>query len=108
MGELTLQEIMLGLTFLVTAVNLINSWRNAKSRSLSGEPVIAELGKELIAIRSDLTYIRQSADQQTASSTANHEAMNQRIIAMNNRIGDMLERLAKVETAVKMLQEKSK
>ena len=93
MSNLTLQEIMVALTFTAMIITMINGARQMKAYARATDPAIIEIQKELIKMRTDVTYIRTSADTQATGTTT-----------MSQRIDGIMERLVQLEAAVKMLQ----
>jgi len=62
-NAITLQEIMLGLTFLLTFFNVYNNLRNARHNSIANDPTISGINVTLAELQKDITHIRQTADQ---------------------------------------------
>jgi len=68
MSTLTLQEIMLGLTFLLTLLNILNGWNAARSRKVASDPAITDIREQMIKLSVDLTYLRSMSDKYTANA----------------------------------------
>ena len=86
MSDLTLQEILLALTFVLTAVNIINSVNTAKStkaRQLMDDP-------KIIIMHKDIEYIRLAVDSQG-------DIIRQRSGLVDGEIKELRERVIKLE-----------
>jgi len=102
MSALTIQEILLFLTFLLTLINIVNGWSQARQRRMSHDPAIVDIQKQQLLTQSDVKYIRVTLDAQTGSSNA----ISQRIDGIERSLNDNTVRLVKLEEAVKTLQDK--
>lgn len=86
MSALTLQEILLAATFLLTVINIGNGWnasRAAKARQLTDDP-------KIIKMHTDIEYIRMAVDSQA-------DIIRQRTSNVDRDLQDMRERLVRLE-----------
>jgi len=65
LNALTLQEIMLAATFLLTFFNVWSNFKNARRNSVADDPTIAKIHIALAEVLKDIAHIKQAADQTT-------------------------------------------
>ena len=76
MSSLTLQEILLGLTFILTVLNIYGNWQAQRQRRMATEPIIQTIRQEMAVLRNEMVPK-----------------------------GELLERLASLETAFRMCRD---
>ena len=86
MSVLTLQELLAGLTFILTLANIwnsVNAARSAKARQLMDDP-------KIVKIHTDVEYIRLAMDRQ-------ENMIEKRTGRVDGEIKELLERVIRLE-----------
>ena len=94
MNDLTVQELMVGLTLVLTLINIWNGRRQAKIHETATNPAIVAIEKDAMATRKDVQYIREAMDARAASDAA-----------INQRIDGVVKQVSMLDASVETLRE---
>ena len=94
MSNLTLQEILLGMTVVLTLLNILNGHRQAKLHETATNPAIIAIDKKADETQMHVKYIRESLDAQVSN-----------YVSTNRRIDEVVSEQSMIKASVSTLQE---